>query len=57
MTLFCDNLIVIKSNDTHAIDKVQTDMNPHEDKKTNVIGLKEYQSFIDVLGKAMLTVE
>lgn len=48
MTLFCDNLSAIKSNDSLA------DKNHLVDKETDVIGLEEKQRFYDIFGKTML---
>lgn len=47
MTLFCDNLSVIK----------RKDITPHEDKETDVIGLGEEKSFTDISGTTMLLAE
>lgn len=57
MALFCANLSDIKSKDSYAIDEVQTDITPHEDKEINVIGLEIEKSFTDILQKYMLSIE
>lgn len=43
MTLFCDNL-----------SKVQTNITPHKDKKSDFTGLEEEKSFTGMLGKNVL---